>query len=241
MSRQDIKNRRQERIRNILKAATEVFAEKGYAGASANEIAARANTSKRTMYYYVGDKDNLYALVLKDLHTDIDRFINAIPGEEGQPEQKLNQFIKAMARAGNNRHIYTIWLRELFAGGEFIPRESVEAINNAARVLGDILRKGEEKDAFSRVDPVVLFMILNSLFSYWNFLMPYMAKQKIWGETMAAFGGERVTPQLVNEIQRLFMKLLKPDENACEERIKNTVARDRGLDTGMLSSSPLPR
>jgi hypothetical protein len=57
VSRKDIKLRRKEKINHILATATKVFAEKGYAGASTNEIADMAGISKRTMYYYIGDKD----------------------------------------------------------------------------------------------------------------------------------------------------------------------------------------
>ena len=44
----------------LLGAATEVFAEVGYAGARVDEIAERARVNKRMIYEYFGDKQGLY-------------------------------------------------------------------------------------------------------------------------------------------------------------------------------------
>jgi AcrR family transcriptional regulator len=49
---------------DILEAATEEFLDKGYSGARMRNIAARAETSNRLLYYHFGHKDDLYAAVL---------------------------------------------------------------------------------------------------------------------------------------------------------------------------------
>lgn len=50
---------------NIIAVATREFADKGYSGASINEIANRTKTSKRMLYYHFGGKLNLYTAVLE--------------------------------------------------------------------------------------------------------------------------------------------------------------------------------
>jgi AcrR family transcriptional regulator len=40
----------------ILKVATQEFADRGYNGARVDEIAARTRTTKRMIYYYFGGK-----------------------------------------------------------------------------------------------------------------------------------------------------------------------------------------
>ena len=66
-----VKNRSARRTRDadatraaLLSAATEVFAEVGYAGARVDEIAERARVNKRMIYEYFGDKHGLYRDVL---------------------------------------------------------------------------------------------------------------------------------------------------------------------------------
>jgi TetR/AcrR family transcriptional regulator len=49
----------------ILAAATKEFAERGYAGARVDAIAARADINKRMLYHYFGGKDALYVAVLE--------------------------------------------------------------------------------------------------------------------------------------------------------------------------------
>lgn len=53
--------------RAILDAAADVFASDGFAGASYNQIIARAGVSKGAMYYYFDDKADLYRTVIRDV------------------------------------------------------------------------------------------------------------------------------------------------------------------------------
>jgi AcrR family transcriptional regulator len=51
------KEDKKKRIDSILSAAVDVFIEKGYEGASMNEIAARAGISKGGLYHHFISKD----------------------------------------------------------------------------------------------------------------------------------------------------------------------------------------
>lgn len=57
--------------RAILEAATAEFVAHGFAGASVNEIAARARINKRMLYHYYGKKDDLYLAVLERIYKGI--------------------------------------------------------------------------------------------------------------------------------------------------------------------------
>jgi AcrR family transcriptional regulator len=67
-----VRPRDPERTRKaILDAATAAFVTHGFAGASVNEIAARAKVNKRMLYHYYGKKDDLYLAVLEACYTGI--------------------------------------------------------------------------------------------------------------------------------------------------------------------------
>jgi AcrR family transcriptional regulator len=51
----------------ILAAATAVFCEEGFSGASIDTIAARAGVSRQTVYNQMGDKEKLFAAVVQDV------------------------------------------------------------------------------------------------------------------------------------------------------------------------------
>jgi len=64
--------RNPERTRQaIIAAATQEFAEFGIGGARIDAIAARAGLNKRLLYYYFGNKDDLFQAVLERAYEDI--------------------------------------------------------------------------------------------------------------------------------------------------------------------------
>ena len=56
-----LENNSRERL---LETATELFAEKGYAGASVREIVEKAGVSKPVLYYYFNSKEGLFYAIL---------------------------------------------------------------------------------------------------------------------------------------------------------------------------------
>jgi len=55
----------------ILEVATQEFADRGFAGARVDEIAARTRTTKRMIYYYFGSKELLYIAALEKAYETI--------------------------------------------------------------------------------------------------------------------------------------------------------------------------
>lgn len=80
----------------ILRAAIEVFAARGYGGASLRSIGAAAGVEKGHLTYYFPTKDELLFEVVDDLHQ---RFVDGIavwPGpERGEPEARLRGLLEA--------------------------------------------------------------------------------------------------------------------------------------------------
>ncbi|WP_205856881.1 TetR/AcrR family transcriptional regulator [Phytoactinopolyspora endophytica] len=69
----------------ILEAARAVFLSNGYAGASMDEIAARAAVSKPTVYKNFGDKQGLFTAI--------------ITGDISEAEQRSQTFVEALSRS----------------------------------------------------------------------------------------------------------------------------------------------
>jgi AcrR family transcriptional regulator len=72
-SRQTVRKKRRQHDpegnkRDILAVAMHEFAEHGLAGARIAEIAERTKTSKRMIYYYFTDKENLYVRCLEEAY-----------------------------------------------------------------------------------------------------------------------------------------------------------------------------
>lgn len=195
-------------MRHILKTATELFAEKGYAGASTNEIADLAGISKRSMYYYMGDKDTLYAAVIKELINEAYELIDINITDDLAPEEKLRHFIRSIAQVGSARNLHSIVLRELLSGGELLPKYVVEGLDKLFATFTGILEEGRKKSSFRDVNPFVACMMLFSFFVQWNLVVPYMAKVELRTADIAALG-TGVNDQLIEEVHKMFVKFLK--------------------------------
>jgi AcrR family transcriptional regulator len=81
----------EERPRQILEAALNVFGEQGLAGARIDDIAERAGISKGTIYLYFPSKDDLYCGVIRDTFAEAVETTSAVP-ETGDAESDLRAF-----------------------------------------------------------------------------------------------------------------------------------------------------
>ncbi|MET0716018.1 MAG: helix-turn-helix domain-containing protein [Mycetocola sp.] len=80
----------------IFEAAITEFASFGFAGARINRIAERAHANKQLIYRYFGNKQDLYATVMKEMVIRTQRERDARPGVAGI--HRLASFASAWAR-----------------------------------------------------------------------------------------------------------------------------------------------
>ena len=77
----------------ILIAAKEEFSEFGFAGGRIDRIAERAGMNKRLIYYYFGNKDDLFLAVLERVYADIRRAEQALHLDEIEPVEALRRLV----------------------------------------------------------------------------------------------------------------------------------------------------
>jgi TetR/AcrR family transcriptional regulator, mexJK operon transcriptional repressor len=81
----------------LLKAATEVFLEKGFAATSVDEIASRAKASKLTFYNHFGNKEKLFEAIVTRLNSTMFKgFVGALEADVPM-DQALYFFVKQLA------------------------------------------------------------------------------------------------------------------------------------------------
>jgi AcrR family transcriptional regulator len=73
----------------ILDAATKLFSERGYDGASMRTIAAAAGVDPALIRHFFGDKDTLFATVVADRTVIYERVAAALPGDPSGIGQRL--------------------------------------------------------------------------------------------------------------------------------------------------------
>jgi AcrR family transcriptional regulator len=109
---------RELRERQVLALAGELFAERGYVGASMDELATRAGVSKPVIYDLVGSKEELFRSCVDAAATDLyGRVAQAVAATEG-PEPQLRAGAMAFfAWTAEHRRSWGIMFAD--GGGEF--------------------------------------------------------------------------------------------------------------------------
>ena len=81
------------RLGEILDYATEIFAEKGYEGASMRDLSRLSGISLAGLYYYFGSKEKLlYFIQQHTFHTIVDRLREQL-AESSDPEARIRIFV----------------------------------------------------------------------------------------------------------------------------------------------------
>ncbi|MBT7298053.1 MAG: CerR family C-terminal domain-containing protein [Victivallales bacterium] len=83
----------------ILTAAYELFAERGFDGATTQEICSRANANIAAVNYHYGSKENLYRAVWEHGNERALRLWEERAQEDAPVEEKLRQFIELRVTA----------------------------------------------------------------------------------------------------------------------------------------------
>ncbi|MEL7029158.1 MAG: TetR/AcrR family transcriptional regulator [Pseudomonadota bacterium] len=84
-------SRGREKVRQIVAAATAVFLEDGYAGASMDKIVDRASVSKRTLYNYFPSKEAIFCEIIRVQVQEMRRGLERAHKKPGRLKRQLGQ------------------------------------------------------------------------------------------------------------------------------------------------------
>src|SRR5215203_4350559 len=87
----------------LVAAAAAEFAARGFAGANVDRIARAAHVNKAMIYYHFKSKAPLYQEILGDMFHAIGERLRAVAASDATPQQKLTQFVAAIAEAAEAR------------------------------------------------------------------------------------------------------------------------------------------
>lgn len=153
--------------RAILRAATAEFASKGLGGARVDKIAEVAGVNKRMLYYYFGQKDGLFQVVLEETYESI-----------RTAEQRLNlsevDSIEAIRRLIAFTWTYYLEHPEFLSLLNSANLHKARHLKSSAKVktlhspfvamLESVLRRGVKEGVFrDGVDPVQLYISIAGL------------------------------------------------------------------------------
>jgi AcrR family transcriptional regulator len=156
-----------ERTRNeILEVATREFAERGYAGARVDEIAARMRTTKRMIYYYFGGKEQLFVAVLERAYAEIRRAEQEVDVDRLDPLSALRR-IAELTFDHHESHpdfIRLVSIENIHRARHMAKSAAIANLGTPAiDVLARILERGRAEGVIRReIDAVDLHMMISA-------------------------------------------------------------------------------
>ena len=159
-----IRERNKERI---LRAASEEFADKGFAASKTRDIAAKAGVPKPNVYYYFKSKENLYREVLESIIEPILKASTPFSAE-GEPAAVLTAYIRSKIRISRDLSFASkVFASEIMHGAPHLSASQVEQLNTQARHNIECIQTWIERGQLAPIDPHHL------MFSIWAATQTY--------------------------------------------------------------------
>jgi AcrR family transcriptional regulator len=139
------------RQQDILKAARELFARKGYHNTTLEEIAQHAEFGKGTIYNYFGSKEELLYGIMDHLTREMVALAQSSVGTPGGARAKLTAYAKGMiAYSRANSDVFRLIMRETdcLKSEEF--DANVKQMRRHARRVGEIIAGPIEEEIRAR-------------------------------------------------------------------------------------------
>jgi AcrR family transcriptional regulator len=148
--------RKKARPAEILAAALDEFAERGYAAAKLDRVAQRAGVTKGTLYLYFPSKAELFKAVVRSAVlpniAEAERLVAGFPGPASELLRRLVSFIVARIVDTPLSAIPKLVLAEAGNFPELARFYRAEVIERAFALIGAVLARGAAAGEFRRID-----------------------------------------------------------------------------------------
>ncbi|MBV9996220.1 MAG: TetR/AcrR family transcriptional regulator [Caulobacteraceae bacterium] len=172
------RRRKEERPAEIVAAALAVFAEKGFAAARVEDIAARAGVSKGAVYLYFADKQALFRAVVAEVAPNLERIEALAAQHQGDFPGLVRALLPQLARTAGESRLGAVAKVVIGESRNFPELARIwhdalvsRALTLAAGLIARAQARGEVRDgdprayAFGLVAPLVMGLIWRETFT----------------------------------------------------------------------------
>jgi TetR/AcrR family fatty acid metabolism transcriptional regulator len=157
----------------ILRAATQVFARRGFFQSQVADIAREAGVAAGTVYLYFRSKDDLLVSIFERTMRDTLAEGRAAIGGVDDPAERLRRIARLhLDRMGRDRDLAVVFQVELRQSTKFMERFSSTYLRDYLGIIRDAIADGQARGAFrAGVNPTVaakaLFGALDEMATNW--------------------------------------------------------------------------
>ena len=145
------KKKNNEKYYKIIKAATKIFAKKGFFKSKVSDIAREAGVADGTIYIYFENKDDiLISLFEEQMKGVLDNMVEQI-SKHDDPAKKLEDFaLTHLQLIEDNKSMAEIIQVELRQSSKFMKEYKNEKFAHYLDLIGDIIREGQANGVFKK-------------------------------------------------------------------------------------------
>lgn len=196
---------RQERETLILRAAGELFVERGYHETSMEDIAARVGIAKGTVYLHFASKEDLTFALFERGVSEFVRGLDAILTADGSPRGKLEAIFERVygSMSDSSFQLFSSAFRSPEVMARLHEKRQILAAmwEAPAARLTEVLEEGKAAGEFDPDMPTPIML---------NLLLGLLAPHR-WERPMA---NKAPPSELAHHISRFFFKGIAPCEHA---------------------------
>ena len=145
------KNKHNEKYHRIIKAATKIFAKKGFFKAKVSDIAKEAQVADGTIYLYFENKDDiLISLFEEQMHLVLENMRQQL-SKEDDAVKKIERFaVTHLKLIESNKNVAEIIQVELRQSTKFMKEYKNERFMEYLNLIAEIIEEGQKSGVFNK-------------------------------------------------------------------------------------------
>jgi AcrR family transcriptional regulator len=189
---------------DLLRAGAEVFAERGFDGATAEAIAARAGATKAMINYHFRSKQGLYEAILLSTFSELAGRLDGVRDGGGSAPDQLRAFVDVFAsEAALHPGFPPMMVREVLSGGAHLPEQAFLRVTGVMGVLRSIIEQGVREGSFRPVDPLLTHLSVVGMLLFFFAGEPFRLKA---APRVGLEGGPPSAAAFVAHVQELMVR-----------------------------------
>lgn len=187
----------------ILDAALDVFSQRGFGGATVDQIAATAGLSKPNLLYYFPTKEAIYEALLGGL---LDTWLDPLRAmkSSGEPLPEILAYVQRKLEMSRDfPRESRLFANEIIQGAPLIENELSGALRDLVDEKAEIINQWADEGRIARVNPHHLF------FSIWSLTQHY-ADFDVQVRAVLGEGVDDPFPEAQVYLTTLFTRMLTP-------------------------------
>ncbi|NLX19239.1 MAG: TetR/AcrR family transcriptional regulator [Desulfobulbus sp.] len=183
-----------DKHRKIIRAATKVFAKKGFFNARISDVAKEAKVADGTIYLYFNNKFDILLSVFEQEVGKLIEHIGQLLEKENDPKKKLTLFIMLhLEEMKKNRYLAEVIHVELRQTNKLIKEYRKNKFNEYLNIITAIITQGQEAGVFrADIQPEIARQLIFGALDEISLLYPEIASQ---------YSVEEISSQISNIMQ----------------------------------------